>query len=237
MNLLELDEVHAHYGAIHALQGVSLAVGDGEIVAIIGSNGAGKTTVLRCISGMMRITTGSIMLGSLRLDRLPAHEVIGHGVSISPEGRRILSRLTVLENLQLGAYRRNDHGEIGADIERMFDLFPRLRERRSQAGGTLSGGEQQMLAIARALMSQPRVLLLDEPTMGLAPILVEEIFGRLRELNAGGTTMLLVEQNAYMALKVADRAYILQAGCVVLSGTGQELERDETVRRVYLGEA
>jgi branched-chain amino acid transport system ATP-binding protein len=236
MALLELVDVHAFYGTIHALQGVSLHVDAGEIVALIGSNGAGKSTTLRTISGMMPAERGTITLDGVRVDQLRAHEIGRHGICISPEGRRIFMRMTVLENLQLGAYIRNDRAGIAADIKRVFDFFPRLRERASQTGGTLSGGEQQMLAIGRAIMARPRVLLLDEPTMGLAPLLVLEIFGKLRELNEEGVTILLVEQNANMALNLASRAYILQAGRIVLAGSAKELAEDENVRRVYLGE-
>jgi branched-chain amino acid transport system ATP-binding protein len=234
--LLELVDIHAFYGSIHALQGVSLHVDAGEIVGLIGSNGAGKSTTLRAISGMTPVQRGTITVDGVRIDRLPAYQISHHGICISPEGRRIFTRMTVLENLQLGAYIRNDRAGIAADIDRVFEFFPRLRERVSQAGGTLSGGEQQMLAIGRALMARPKVLLLDEPTMGLAPILVEEIFGKLRQLNEEGVTILLVEQNAHMALNLASRAYILQVGRIVMSGDTRELAKDENVRRVYLGE-
>lgn len=233
--ILRVENLHTYYGNIHALKGVSLHVLPGEIVTLIGSNGAGKSTLLRTISGLLRPRTGSIHLMNERLDRLPAHEIVKRGVCQSPEGRRIFARMTVLENLEMGAFTRRD-SEIPLDIERAFTLFPRLKERFKQVAGTLSGGEQQMLAIGRALMSRPKVLLLDEPSMGLAPVLVETIFGVVERINQEGTTVLLVEQNALMALRIAARGYVLQTGEIVLHDTGAALQQNETVRRAYLGE-
>ena len=233
--LLELRDVHTYYGRIHALQGVSITVQRGEIVTLIGANGAGKTTILKTISGLLHAREGRVHFeGADVTDRAP-HDLVRAGIGHAPEGRRIFSRLTVLENLQMGAFTRSQ-GEAHHDIEHVFTLFPRLRERTTQRGGTLSGGEQQMLAIGRALMSRPRVLLLDEPSLGLAPILVQQIFSIIEEINAQGTTILLVEQNALQALRVASRGYVLQAGTVVLSGEASNLIQDEMVRKVYLGE-
>jgi branched-chain amino acid transport system ATP-binding protein len=233
--LLELKNVHSYYGNIHALKGISLTVGDGEIVTLIGSNGAGKSTTLRTISGILQPLQGEILLAGQRIDRVPAHKVVELGVLQSPEGRRIFPRLTVRENLEMGAFTRTDKDGIAADIERVFGLFPRLRERTAQKGGTLSGGEQQMLAIGRALMGRPRVLLLDEPSMGLAPVLVEQIFNIIKEINSQGTTILLVEQNALMALGIAHRGYVLQTGQIVLADTAQRLSENEMVQKAYLG--
>jgi len=233
--LLELKNVHTFYGNIHALKGVSLTVNKGEIVTLIGSNGAGKSTTLRTISGIVQPREGEIRLEGQRIDRVPAHKVVERGVLQSPEGRRIFPRLTVRENLEMGAFTRNDKAAIEEDIERIFKLFPRLRERTTQKGGTLSGGEQQMLAIGRALMGRPRVLLLDEPSMGLAPVLVEQIFSIIKDINAQGTTILLVEQNALMALGIAHRGYVLQTGQIVLSDTAQRLGENEMVQKAYLG--
>jgi branched-chain amino acid transport system ATP-binding protein len=233
--LLELKNVHSYYGNIHALKGISLTVDKGEIVTLIGSNGAGKSTTLRTISGILQPREGEVRLEGQRIDRMPAHKVVEHGVLQSPEGRRIFPRLTVRENLEMGAFTRRDTVQIGEDLERVFGLFPRLRERTNQKGGTLSGGEQQMLAIGRALMGRPQVLLLDEPSMGLAPVLVEQIFSIIKDINAQGTTILLVEQNALMALGVAHRGYVLQTGQIVLSDTALRLSENEMVQKAYLG--
>jgi branched-chain amino acid transport system ATP-binding protein len=236
MALLELQDVHTYYGSIHALKGISLSIEGGEIVTLIGSNGAGKSTTLRTISGLLRPRRGAILLEQRRLDQLLPHEIVSLGVIHVPEGRRIFPRLTVQENLVMGAYQRRDKDGIQRDLERVFALFPRLKERLHQKGGTLSGGEQQMLAIGRALMSRPRVLLLDEPSMGLAPVLVEMIFDIIREINQQGITILLVEQNARMALSVAHRGYVLETGRIVLSGPGLQLAGDPMVKAAYLGE-
>jgi branched-chain amino acid transport system ATP-binding protein len=236
MALLELQDVHTYYGSIHALKGISLSIEGGEIVTLIGSNGAGKSTTLRTISGLLRPRRGAILLEQHRLDQLLPHEIVSLGVIHVPEGRRIFPRLTVQENLVMGAYQRRDKDGIQRDLERVFALFPRLKERLHQKGGTLSGGEQQMLAIGRALMSRPRVLLLDEPSMGLAPVLVEMIFDIIREINQQGITILLVEQNARMALSVAHRGYVLETGRIVLSGPGPQLAGDPMVKAAYLGE-
>jgi len=233
--LLELKNVHSYYGNIHALKGISLTVGKGEVVTLIGANGAGKSTTLRTISGIIRPRQGEVHLDGQRIDQLPAHKVVERGVLQSPEGRRIFPRLTVRENLEMGAFTRTDKDGIAEDLERVFGLFPRLRERVSQKGGTLSGGEQQMLAIGRALMGRPQVLLLDEPSMGLAPVLVEQIFAIVKDINAQGTTILLVEQNALMALGIANRGYVLQTGEIVLSDTAQRLSDNEMVQKAYLG--
>jgi branched-chain amino acid transport system ATP-binding protein len=237
MALLELKDVHTFYGAIHALRGVSISVEDGEIVTLIGSNGAGKSTTLRTISGLLRPREGTITLEGKRIDQLRPHQIVELGVCQSPEGRRVFARMTVQENLEMGAFSRRDGASaIAADVERVYGLFPRLKERQSQKAGTLSGGEQQMLAIGRALMSAPRVLLLDEPSMGLAPILVEQIFEIIKTINKQGTTVLLVEQNALMALAIANRGYILQTGEIVLSQDAASLRQNEAVRKAYLGE-
>jgi branched-chain amino acid transport system ATP-binding protein len=233
--LLELKNVHTYYGNIHALKGISITVNKGEIVTLIGSNGAGKSTTLRTISGILQPREGEIWLEGQRIDRVPAHKVVERGVLQSPEGRRIFPRLTVRENLEMGAFTRNDKTDIEADMERVFKLFPRLRERTDQKGGTLSGGEQQMLAIGRALMGRPRVLMLDEPSMGLAPVLVDQIFSIVKDINAQGTTILLVEQNALMALAIAHRGYVLQTGQIVLADTAQALGENEMVQKAYLG--
>jgi branched-chain amino acid transport system ATP-binding protein len=234
--MLELKDLHTYYGNIHALKGISLTVDDGEIVTLIGSNGAGKTTTLRTIQGLIRPRHGSITLNGEDLTKIPAHEITGKGVSQSPEGRLIFPRMTVKENLEMGAFARKDKDGIKRDMERVFSLFPRLKERLSQKGGTLSGGEQQMLSIGRALMANPRVLLLDEPSMGLSPILVEQIFRIISELHAQGTTILLVEQNARMALSIANRGYVIQTGEIRLQGPAAKLRDDEEVRKTYLGE-
>ncbi len=233
--MLELKDVHTYYGNIHALKGISLTVEQGEVVTLIGSNGAGKSTTLRTISGLLKPRKGEIWFEGQRLDGVPAHRIVLRGVLQSPEGRRIFPRLTVLENLEMGAFTRTDKPGIAEDLDRVFGLFPRLRERTKQKGGTLSGGEQQMLAIGRALMGRPRVLLLDEPSMGLAPVLVEQIFEIIKDINKQGTTILLVEQNALMALGVASRGYVLQTGEIVLANTAQALIADEMVQKAYLG--
>jgi branched-chain amino acid transport system ATP-binding protein len=237
MPLLELQDVHTYYGAIHALRGVSISVEKGEIVTLIGSNGAGKSTTLRTISGLLRPREGTITLEGQRIDQLRPHQIVELGICQSPEGRRVFARMTVQENLDMGAFSRRDGvAAIGADSERVYGLFPRLKERIGQKAGTLSGGEQQMLAIGRALMSAPRVLLLDEPSMGLAPILVEQIFDIIKTINKQGTTVLLVEQNALMALAIANRGYILQTGEIVLTQDAASLRQNEAVRKAYLGE-
>jgi len=233
--LLELVNLHVYYGNIHALKGISLQVEEGEIVALLGSNGAGKTTTLRTISGLLRPREGTVRLRGEPIDHLPPHDIVFRGIGHAPEGRRIFARLTVRENLEMGAYARTDTAGIRDDLERVFALFPRLRERIGQVAGTLSGGEQQMLAIGRALMARPRVLLLDEPSMGLAPVLVEQIFETVKDINAQGTTILLVEQNAYMALGIAQRGYVLQTGEIAVAGRAEELRANEEVRRAYLG--
>ena len=233
--LLELDEVHASYGNIHALKGISLRVEEGEIVTLIGSNGAGKSTTLRTICGLMRARSGSIRFRGEDLQSRPTHEVVGMGVAMVPEGRRVFARLSVSENLEMGAWHRNDRAEINADIEYAFTLFPRLGERQKQLAGTMSGGEQQMLAMARALMSRPDLLLMDEPSMGLAPVLVETIFETIKRINREGTTILLVEQNAQMALGIANRGYVLQSGDIVISDDAAGLRSNPMVQKAYLG--
>jgi branched-chain amino acid transport system ATP-binding protein len=235
MATLEVHDLDTFYGNIHALQGVSLTVRDGEIVTLIGANGAGKSTTLRTISGILQPRGGQITLDGQRIDSLPPHRIVELGVCQVPEGRRIFSRMTVLENLEMGAFARKDRGQLRAELDRIFELFPRLKERIGQKGGTLSGGEQQMLAIGRALMSQPKILLLDEPSMGLAPILVETIFRTVQEINQQGVTVLLVEQNALMALQVAHRGYVLETGAIVLDDTAASLRENETVQKAYLG--
>ena len=235
--MLQIRDLNVHYGAIHALHGVSLSVEKGQIVTLIGSNGAGKSTTLRTISGLLRPTSGSITFEGIDLTAVPPHEIVKLGVAQSPEGRGIFANLSVDENLELGAYARpsREKAEIAADRERALGLFPRLRERIKQNAGTLSGGEQQMLAMARALLAKPRLLLLDEPSLGLAPQVVQTIFKIIREINAGGTTILLVEQNAHMALKVAHRAYVVQVGRIIMEGPAAELAANDEVRKAYLG--
>ena len=233
--VLELKNVHTYYGNIHALKGISLTVGKGEIVTLIGSNGAGKSTTLRTISGLLQPRQGEVLLEGQRIDRVPPHKIVERGVLQSPEGRRIFPRLTVKDNLLMGAFTRKDKPAIDQDLERVYGLFPRLRERVAQKGGTLSGGEQQMLAIGRAMMGRPEVLLLDEPSMGLAPVLVEQIFNIIKEINSQGTTILLVEQNALMALSMANRGYVLQTGTIVLSDDAKVLSENEMVQKAYLG--
>jgi len=236
MSLLEIENVHTYYGQIHALKGVSLVVDQGEIVTLIGANGAGKSTLLKSTSGLLRPRQGSIRLDGEELTQYPPHEIVTKGVVQVPEGRRVFGRLTVTENLEMGAFAISDQKLIKKNLEKVFNLFPRLRERYNQVAGTLSGGEQQMLATGRALMANPRVLLMDEPSMGLAPVLVDSIFETIRRLHAEGTTILLVEQNARMALQVAGRGYVLQSGTVLLSDTAENLRQNEVVREAYLGE-
>jgi branched-chain amino acid transport system ATP-binding protein len=235
MSLLELENIHSYYGHIHALQGIELRVEEGEIVTLIGANGAGKSTTLRTISGLIKPRQGSVHLEGKEINGLPPHKIVEMGVGHVPEGRGIFPRLTVRENLEMGAYTNNDLADIARRMEFVFELFPRLKERLEQKGGTLSGGEQQMLATARGLMLKPRILLMDEPSMGLAPVLVEAIFEVIRSLNKQGTTILLVEQNALMALSVAHRGYVLQTGQIVLSDTAENLKKNEMVRAAYLG--
>ena len=235
MSLLELSNVHSYYGKIHALKGVSLTVEEGEIVTLIGGNGAGKTTTLRSISGLLHPREGKVKFMGKDITKVAPNVVHKEGIGLVPEGRGIFPRLTVLENLEMGAYILKEKAEIERGIEYAFSLFPRLRERSTQKGGTLSGGEQQMLATARGLMSNPKILLMDEPSMGLAPVLVDQIFDVIKELNAKGTTILLVEQNALMALRIAHRAYVLQTGKIVLSGAADDVARDENVKKAYLG--
>jgi branched-chain amino acid transport system ATP-binding protein len=234
-SLLHVKGIHTYYGNIHALKGVSLAVNQGEIVTLIGSNGAGKSTILNTISGILRPREGAIYFDGAQIDRLTPHRIVRVGISQVPEGRKIFSRLTVTENLEMGAFIRNDPAGIGKDMEGVFRLFPRLRERRQQIAGTLSGGEQQMLATARALMARPQLLLLDEPSMGLAPLLVEAIFDTIQRINREGTTILLVEQNAFMAFQIAIRGYVIQTGHIALEDNTKNLSRNEIVKKLYLG--
>jgi branched-chain amino acid transport system ATP-binding protein len=233
--MLEVENIHTYYGNIQALKGISLTVEEGEIVTLIGANGAGKTTTLRTISGLLKPREGKVTLEGEDLTDCKAHQIVYKGVAMVPEGRGIFAKLTVAENLDMGAYHRSDRAGIAEDLERVFNLFPRLKERRNQVGGTLSGGEQQMLATARAMMARPRLLLMDEPSMGLAPVLVEDVFDRIQEINREGTTILLVEQNALMALQIADRGYVLQTGEIVLSDTADGLRQDPMVQKAYLG--
>jgi branched-chain amino acid transport system ATP-binding protein len=235
MALLEVSGIDAFYGRVQALRGASLEVGSSEIVALIGSNGAGKTTMLRTISGLMHPRGGTIIFDGKDISRTEPQKIVDLGVVQSPEGRRLFTRMTVLDNLRMGAYTRSDRAEIKADMDRVFELFPRLKERANQIAGTLSGGEQQMCAMGRALMAKPKVLMLDEPSLGLSPILVETIFSIVREINAQGTPVLLVEQNAHKALEVAHRGYVLETGSIVQTGTGKELLESEDVQKAYLG--
>ena len=233
--MLKIEDLHVYYGEVHALRGITLEVRQGEVVTLLGNNGAGKTTTLKTISGLLPPRRGQVALEGKPLRGIPAHDVVGMGIAHVPEGRRIFKRLSVRENLSLGAFLRNDR-EIASDTERVLTLFPVLRERLSQVAGTLSGGEQQMLAVGRALMARPRLLLLDEPSMGLSPVLTERIFQTIVDINRQGTTILLVEQNAAMALAIAHRGYVLETGAIVLSGTAKELAGNDEVRRAYLGE-
>jgi branched-chain amino acid transport system ATP-binding protein len=234
--MLRLEDVHSYYGNIHALKGISLYINKGEIVTLIGANGAGKSTTIRTISGIMHPRQGTIQFDGQPIHTVPSHDLVARGISQSPEGRRIFPRLTVRDNLEMGAYKRDDRHAILEDLETVFQLFPRLKERAGQMGGTLSGGEQQMLAIGRAIMARPRLLLLDEPSMGLAPVLVEAIFDKIVQINQQGTTILLVEQNALMALEIAQRGYVLQSGTIAMHADAKDLLEDENVRKIYLGE-
>ena len=231
--MLKIEDIHVYYGAIHAVKGVSFEVNDGEIVALIGANGAGKSTILKTVSGLMHPRTGSITFDGKQISHVDAHKLVHQGLAHVPEGRRIFLQMSVQENLEMGAFTKKEVSK--EDLERMFTLFPRLKERRRQIAGTLSGGEQQMLAMSRALMSHPKLLMLDEPSMGLAPILVDQIFDIIKELHKAGTTILLVEQNATKALEIADRAYVLETGSITLSGTGAELACSDEVKKAYLG--
>ena len=231
--MLKVDNINVFYGNIHAIRDVSFEVNDGEVVALIGANGAGKSTTLKTVSGLLPSRTGSISFLGQNIDRIPPHKRVAMGLSQVPEGRRIFLQMTVLENLQMGAF--TSKADVREDLENVFARFPRLKERRNQIGGTLSGGEQQMLAMGRALMSHPKLLMLDEPSMGLAPILVKQIFDIIKELHKAGTTILLVEQNAEMALKIADRAYVLESGSVTVTGTGKELAASDKIKKAYLG--
>ena len=233
--MLKVDNIDVYYGAIHAIKGISIEVPKGEIVTLVGSNGAGKSTTLRTISGLMKPKNGTILFEDKNIVGVPAHKIVGMGLCQVPEGRHVFANMSVMENLELGAYLRNDKDGIARDLEDVFKKFPRLLERKDQISGTLSGGEQQMLAMGRALMSRPRLLLLDELSMGLAPLLVKEIFNIIKEINESGTTVLLVEQNANMALSIADKAYVLETGRIALAGTAQELASSEAVRKAYLG--
>ena len=235
--ILEVGDLHTYYGSIHALKGVSLTVNDGEIVTLLGANGAGKTTTLRSINGLNRPRQGTIRFQGRDITTTPPHEIVKRGIAQSPEGRRLFPRMSVTENLEMGAFQRNDKSEIRADMDRVFELFPRLQERRDQKAGTMSGGEQQMCAIGRALMARPKLLLLDEPSLGLAPIFVERIFDIIRQINEQGTSILLVEQNALMALDAADRGYVLETGRIVLADQAEALKTNEEVRKTYLGES
>jgi branched-chain amino acid transport system ATP-binding protein len=235
MAILEIEDLHTYYGSIHALKGITLTVDEGEIVTLIGANGAGKTTTLNSISGIVRPRSGHVRVDGEEITREPPHQIVMRGVVQVPEGRRMFARLTVDENLKMGAYTVLDANAIRAGIERSYTMFPRLKERRSQVAGTLSGGEQQMLAMARGLMSEPRILLLDEPSMGLAPVLVDSIFETIRQLHKAGTTILLVEQNARMALQIADRGYVIETGAIVMSDRADSLREDPNVQKSYLG--
>lgn len=234
MEVLKVDGINVYYGSIHAIKGVSFTVNEGEIVTLIGANGAGKSTILNTISGLLRSKTGSISFLGQPIDHIPPHKLVGMGLAQCPEGRRMFLQMTVQENLEMGAYTQSNT-TIPGGLENVFDKFPRLKERRKQVAGTLSGGEQQMLAMGRAMMSNPKLVMLDEPSMGLAPILVEQIFDIIKELHAAGTTILLVEQNAAMALEVADRAYVLETGKIAMSGTGRELAESPAIKQAYLG--
>lgn len=235
MAMLEVNNIHTYYGNIHALKGISITVEENEIVTLIGGNGAGKTTTLRTISGIIHPRSGEVFFEGEKISETPAHELVYKGITMVPEGRGIFARLTVFENLDMGAYSMSDRSSFDDDLDRVFQLFPRMKERRNQVAGTLSGGEQQMLATARALMANPRLMLMDEPSMGLAPILVESVFETIKEINKTGTTILLVEQNATVALSVADRGYVLQTGEIVLKDTAENLRQNEMVQKAYLG--
>ncbi len=234
MSMLKVEDLHVYYGSIHAIKGISFEVNEGEVVTLIGANGAGKSTTLNTVSGLLKPRSGSVTFEDKSIVGVPAHKIVSHGMALCPEGRRVFLQMTVQENLEMGGYTR-PAGEIDAAIQDVYERFPRLKERYKQPAGTLSGGEQQMLAMGRALMSRPKLLMLDEPSMGLAPILVKQIFDIVRELHQAGTTILLVEQNAQMALSVADRAYVLETGTIAMSGSAKELLTDERVRKAYLG--
>ena len=236
MAMLEVKDLEVNYGVIKAIKGVSFEVNEGEVISLIGANGAGKTTILHAVSGLLNKTAGSVMFEGKDITKTPAHKIVYMGMSHVPEGRRVFAQLTVLENLKLGAYSRKDKNELNETLEKVYKSFPRLEERKNQLAGTLSGGEQQMLAMGRALMSHPRLILMDEPSMGLSPIFVEEIFNIIKEISASGTTVLLVEQNAKKALSIADRAYVLETGNITLSGDAKTLMNDESVKKAYLGE-
>lgn len=236
MAMLSVKDLEVHYGVIKAIKGVSFDVNEGEVIALIGANGAGKTTILHTISGLLKPTAGSVMFEGQDITKVPAHKIVSLGMAHVPEGRRVFSQLSVLQNLKMGAYTRNDKAEMEETLQMIYKRFPRLEERKNQTAGTLSGGEQQMLAMGRALMSHPRIILMDEPSMGLSPIFVEEIFSIIRDISAEGTTVLLVEQNAKKALQIANRAYVLETGNIILSGDAKELMNDESVKKAYLGE-
>ena len=236
MSMLEVKDLEVYYGVIQAIKGISFHVEEGEVIALIGANGAGKTTTLQTITGMLNAQAGSIQFEGTELTKIPGHKIVSMGMAHVPEGRRVFAQLSVLENLKLGAYTRKDKTEIEESLKRVYKSFPRLEERKNQLAGTLSGGEQQMLAMGRALMSKPRIVLMDEPSMGLSPIFVEEIFNIIKEISAEGTTVLLVEQNAKKALSIADRAYVLETGKIVLEGEAKDLLNDESIKKAYLGE-
>lgn len=233
--MLKVEDIQVYYGAIHAIKGISFEVREGEIVTLIGANGAGKTTIMHTVSGLIKPQQGNIIFNGQSITTTPAHKIVESGMAHVPEGRHVFAKMSVSENLELGAYSRKDKGQLEADYDRAYEMFPRLKERRKQLAGTMSGGEQQMLAIARALMSNPKLILLDEPSMGLAPILVDEVFNIIQNINKSGTTVLLVEQNAHKALSIANRAYVLETGNVVLSGDASDLLDNEAVKRAYLG--
>lgn len=236
MAMLEVKDLEVNYGVIKAIKGVSFEVNEGEVISLIGANGAGKTTILHAVSGLLNKTAGTVMFEGKDITKTPAHKIVYMGMSHVPEGRRVFAQLTVLENLKLGAYSRKDKNELNETLEKVYKSFPRLEERKNQLAGTLSGGEQQMLAMGRALMAHPKLILMDEPSMGLSPIFVEEIFNIIKEISASGTTVLLVEQNAKKALSIADRAYVLETGNITLSGDAKTLMNDESVKKAYLGE-
>lgn len=236
MAMLEIKDLQVYYGVIHAIRDVSFEVNEGEVIALIGANGAGKTTILHTITGLLPAKGGEVLYEGINLQKIPAHKIVSHGIAHVPEGRRVFSQLTVYDNLLMGAFTRSDKAEIEESLENVYKRFPRLEERKNQLAGTLSGGEQQMLAMGRALMSHPKIVLMDEPSMGLSPILVEEIFDIIKSISKSGTTVLLVEQNAKKALAIADRAYVLETGKIVLDGVADDLMNDESVKRAYLGE-
>lgn len=236
MAMLEIKDLEVYYGMIQAIKGISFDVNEGEVIALIGSNGAGKTTTLQTITGMLQAKKGQVLFEGTDITKVPGHKIVSMGMAHVPEGRRVFSQLSVYENLKMGAYTRKDKNEIAETLKKVYEHFPRLEERKNQLAGTLSGGEQQMLAMGRALMSKPRIILMDEPSMGLSPIFVEEIFKIIKEISASGTTVLLVEQNAKKALSIADRAYVLETGNIVLSGAAKELMNDESIKKAYLGE-